>query len=251
MGNNLFVYDKVVREGTVAVSPSGNYQAGYEPSKIKNIWVDYVYRSSAGTKNTNIDIESAGAVNVLTRACALYGLNLTASYTTLKLQKYVAGWVDIGDFEYDADNGRAIITFSQVSVSKYRVVMDDPNVSSYVQLGVVLLGDYKWISRGYEYGASHDLDDSSGHLYSKDGHLNVREGREIETQAVTYEVLSDDEANLEAVYKAVGKKNPLVFIGDSVQKKETMRYIIFEGKFGRRIPGYLFKTITLVWLRLD
>lgn len=251
MGDNLFIYDKVVREGTVTVSPGGNFQVGFEPSKIKNMWVDYVYRSSAGTKNANIDMESKGSVNVLTRACALYGLNLTSSYTTLKLQKYVSGWVDIGNFEYDADNGRAIITYSQVSVSKYRVVMNDPNVPSYVQLGVALLGDYECISRGYEYGATHDLDDSSGHLYSKDGHLSVREGREIEAQAVTYEVLSDDEERLETVYRAVRKKNPLVFVGDSTQKKQTMKYIIFEGRFGHGIPGHLFKRITLTWLRLD
>lgn len=250
-GYNEYLYDKIVRAGDISVVPPTNYEPGYEPSKIKNVWIDYVYRSLAGTKNATIEVESEGSVSIATTGCALYGLNLTSGYTTLKLQRYTGSWVDVGNFDYDADTGRAIMTFAEVSASRYRIVMDDTAVASYVQLGVIILGSYIFTSRGYEYGASHDLDDTSSHLYSKDGHLNVREGREIEAQAVTYEVLSADEAKLESVYKEVGKKYPLVFIEDHTQAKETMRYIIFEGRFGRRYPGYLFRTITLAWSRLD
>ena len=250
-GQNEFIYDKIVRTGTLSVSPPENFQVGYEVSKIKNLWIDYVYRSAAGTKNANIDIESNGAVSIATKGCALYGLNLTSSYTTLKLQRYSGGWVDVANFDYDSDNGRAVITYAEVSASKYRIVMDDPNVSSYVQLGVIVLGGVEFLSRNYEYGASHDLDDASTHFYSKDGHLSVMEGREMEAQAVVYEVLAVDEAKLETVYKAAGKKFPLVFIEDHSEAKQTMRYIIFEQRFGRRTPGYLFKTITLSWIRLD
>lgn len=248
---NGFIYDKIVRQGEVTVSPAENYQVGYEPSKIKNIWIDYVYRSAAGTKNANIDIEAKDSVEVTATGCVLYGLNLTSSYTTLKLQRYTTVWVDVCTLYYDADNGRALGWFSQVSASKYRIVMADSTVSSYVQLGIIILGDFIEISRGYEYGATSDLDDSSAHRYSKDGHLNVAVGREIELQAVTYEVMAADEAKLETIYKAVRKRYPLVFIEDSAQLTETMKYIIFQARFGRRIPGYLFKTITLSWMRLD
>ena len=250
-GYNEFLFDKIVRAGDISVVPGTNYQPGYEPLKIKNIWIDYVYRSLAGTKNATIEIESEGSVSVATKGCALYGLNLTSGYTTLKLQRYTTSWVDIGNFDYDADNGRAIMTYAEVSAAKYRIVMDDSNVASYVELGVIVLGSYVFTSRGYEYGASRDLDDTSTHIYSKDGHLNVREGREIEAQAVTYEILSADEAKLETVYKEVGKKYPLIFIEDHTQAKQTMRYIIFEGRFGRRYPGNLFRTVTLAWSRLD
>jgi len=250
-GFNRFIYDKIVRTGDVTVYPSTNFQPGYEPPKIKNIWVDYVYRSLAGTKSANIDVESKGSVDVPVSGCALYGLNLTASYTTLKLQKFTTIWVDVADFEYDDVNGRAIAFFTETSEHKYRIVMNDPNVSSYVQLGVIVLGGAKELSRGYEYGASSDLDDSSEHRYSKDGHLSVAVGREIKAQAVTYEVMVADEAKLETVYKAAGRRYPLVFVEDSSQRKETMRYIIFQGRFGRKIPGYLFKIITLSWARLD
>lgn len=248
---NRFIYDKIVRTGTITVYPSTNFQPGYEPSKIKSIWIDYVYRSLAGTKSANIDIESKGSVDVTVSGCALYGLNLTSSYTTLKLQKYVIGWVDVADFDYDAVNGRAIVFFVQASEHKYRIVMDDPNVASYVQLGAIVLGGAVELSRGYEYGATSDLDDSSQHRYSKDGHLSVAVGRNIKVQAVTYEVMVADEALLETVYLAAGRRYPLVFVEDHSQGKETMKYIIFQARFGRRIPGYLFKTITLSWVRLD
>lgn len=250
-GFNRFIYDKIVRTGDVTVYPSTNFQPGYEPSKIKSMWVDYVYRSLAGTKNANIDIESKGSVDVPVQGCALYGLNLTSSYTTLKLQKYVTGWVDVANFDYDAVNGRAIVFFTETSEHKYRIVMNDPNVASYVQLGVIVLGGAVELSRGYEYGATSDLDDSSEHRYSKDGHLSVAVGRDIELQAVTYEVMAADEAKLETVYRAVRRRYPLVFVEDHSQGKETMRYIIFQARFGRRIPGYLFKNITLSWARLD
>lgn len=251
MGFNRFIYDKIVRTGDITVYPSTNYQPGYEPSKIKNMWVDYVYRSLAGTKNANIDVESKGSVDVAVSGCALYGLNLTSSYTTLKLQKFTTIWVDVAAFDYDAVNGRAIVFFTETSEHKYRIVMNDPNVASYVQLGAIVLGKATEISRGYEYGASSDLDDSSEHRYSKDGHLSVAVGRDIKTQGVTYEVMATDEARLEAVYLAAGRRYPLVFVEDSSQCKETMKYIIFQGRFGRRIPGYLFKIITLFWARLD
>jgi len=250
-GDNVFIYDEIVRAGDISVVPSSNFQPGYEPSKIKNIWVDYVYRSLAGTKNATIEIESEGSVVIATTGCALYGLNLTGSYTTLKLQMYTTQWVDVANFDYDSSNGRAIVSYAEVSASKYRIVMDDPTVASYVQLGVIVLGSSIQLSRGYEYGATNDLDDTSAHIYSKDGHLNVMQGREVEAKTVTYEVMLGDESRLERVYRKTRKRFPLVFVEDHTQAKETMRYIIFEGRYGRRIPGNLFKTISLSWLRLD
>lgn len=251
MGLNVFIYDKIVRTGDIIVVPSNNYQVGYEVTKIKNIWVDYVFRSAAGTKNATLEVESEGSVAITSTCCALYGLNLTSSYTTLKLQRYSAGWIDVANFTYDDTNGRALAFYTEVSSTKYRIVMDDATLSSYVQLGVIVLGHFKQPSRTYEYGASSDLDDASRHTFSKDGHLNVVEGRTIELQTVVYEVLAVDEAKLEAVYSVVRKKYPLVFVEDYADATGTMKYIIFQGKFGRTFPGNLFKTIRLSWIRLD
>lgn len=247
MGKQRFLYDKVVRIGSVSVVPSTNYQPGYEPIKIQSFWRDYVYRSLAGTKNATIEIEAPGSVAIATTACVLYGLNLTSSYTTLKLQKDVSGWVDVADFEYDAVNGRAICFYTEVTVVKYRVVMNDPNVASYVQLGVILLGSYEEISRGYEYGASADVEDTSDHMYSKKGYITVAVGFKKKRRAVVYEVLEVDEKKLESVYDIVGKERPFVFIPDSDQAKETMEYSIFKERFSRQVENSLFRRITLVW----
>lgn len=247
MGKQRFLYDKVVRVGSVAVVPSTNYQPEYEPVKIQSFWRDYVYRSLAGTKNATIEIVSPGSVAIATSACVLYGLNLTSSYTTLKLQKNVAGWQDVADFEYDAVNGRAICFFTEITVVEYRVVINDPNVASYVQLGVVMLGSYEELSRGYEYGASSDIEDTSDHMYSKKGYITVAVGYKKKRRAVLYEVLEEDEQKLESIYNLVGKEHPFVFISNSDQALSTMEYSIFKERFSRRVENSLFRRITLVW----
>lgn len=247
MGLNRFLYDKLVRDGAVTVDPTTNYQPGYEPSKIQNIWTDYVYKSAAGTKNANLDFTLDGATSVSIEGVALWGLNLTSSYQTLKLQKWTGSWVDVGDFEYDAPNGRGILFFTPVSHIKYRVVMADTNVASFVQMGAAQLGDYEEISRGWEYGATYDIEDTSEHLYSKKGYLNVSVGYQSFMRGVTYVVLSADEGKLDTVFRTVGKQRPFVFVKDASDAKNTMEYCIFKDKFSRRHDDTLFSSVSLVW----
>lgn len=362
MGNQRFVYDKIVRTGTLSLPIITDYHPSYPVGSIQNIWRDYVYRSKYGTgsgwgyfkitssnqwidfsegggelnaqistgdydadtlataiktamdtagaltytitydeglnkfilaasgtfsllwqSGTNsansmgdtlgfdvsaddtglssytadyvrihteavVEMESYGSLTVSTKSCVLYGLNLTASPATFKLQRYTGSWVDVATFDYDEANHRAICFYSEVSAVKYRIYIQDPtNSDGYIQIGTILLGDYEELSRGYEYGASADVEDTSVHMYSKAGYLTVAVGFKKKRRAVVYEVLEADEQKLENVFDLVGKQFPFVFVSDSVQAKETMEYAIFKDRFGRRIEGAYFRRIGLVW----
>lgn len=244
---NRFIWDKIVRSGSVTVDPGINYQVGFEPSKIQNIWRDYVYRSAAGTKNANLDFTQDGVTSISTEACTLWGLNLTSSYQTLKLQKWTGSWVDIGNFEYNATKGCAVIFYEAVSSVKYRVVMADTNVESYVQLGAAHLGEYEEISRGWEYGASYDVEDTAEQAYSKAGYISTASGYQRYVRGVTYVVLQADEAKLEKLYNQVGKEHTFSLVLDSDDPENTMEYCIFLETFKRKQPENLFTEVSLVW----
>ena len=254
MAGNEFLIDKLVREGAVTIDPSSNYQPGYEPSKMQNFWTDYVYRSAAGTKNANIDITLDGVTSVQTSGCALYGLNLTSSYQTLKLQKWTGSWVDIGNFEYDAVKGRAVISYTAISHIKYRVVMADTNVASYVQCGFALLGLRKALSRGFDYGAKDEYIDTSRHAFSKAGYLTVQTGYETRIRTLSYDLMSNDEANLQAVWNAVKKRNAFAFYENytsDTQRLATMQLMIMVKGIPWNQENDYFKALTIAMQDLE
>lgn len=254
MPGNEFLIDKLVRQGNVTVNPSNNYQPGYEASKMQSFWTDYVYRSAAGTKSANIDITLDGATSVQTSGCALYGLNLTASYQTLKLQKWTGSWVDVGNFTYSAATGRAILSYTAVSHFKYRVVMADTNVASYVQCGFIILGLRKALSRGYDYGAKDEYGDTSKHSFSKAGYLTVQVGYETRVKTVSYDLMSNDEANLQAVWDAAKMQNAFTFCQDytnDTQRLATMQLMIMVKGLPWTQENDYFKALTLAMQDLE
>lgn len=211
---------------------------------LSSYTADYVRIHSAAA----VVIDSLDTASIATKSCAVYGLNLTATPQVFKLQRYTGSWVDVATFDFDYTNQRAICFYTQVSDDKYRIYIEDrTNPSFYIQVGTILLGDYEEISRGYEYGASVDVEDTSEHMYSKKGYITVAVGFKRKRRAVVYEVLAADEQKLENLYNLVGKEFPFVFVADSAQAKETMEYSIFKDRFGRRIEDSIFRRITLVW----
>jgi hypothetical protein len=363
MGNQRFLYDKIVREGSVSPIVLTDYHPDYPVSKVQNIWTDYAYRSKYGassgwgyfkitTSNQWVDFDEGGSelnaqltvgdydadtlcteiktrmeavgaytynityeeslhkfriqsptgnftlrwssgthsstsvgdtigfdvtaddtglslytadyvrihtsaavvidslatASIATKACAVYGLNLTATPQAFKLQRYTTSWVDVATFDYDSTNKRAICFYTEVSDDKYRIYIEDRiNSDYYIQVGAILLGDYEELSRGYEYGASSDVEDSSEHMYSKKGYITVAVGYRRKRRAVVYEVLDADEQKLDKIFNLVGKEHPFVFVADSAQAKETMEYGIFSSRFTRRKQDNLFWRVGLVW----
>lgn len=198
-------------------------------------------------------IESGDSSAITCDGCALFGLNLTSSYQILQLDRWTgSAWDKIGDFEYDFDNKRAILMWSASASIKYRVLVRDwTNPLRYFQCGVPVLGQYSEISRGYQYGASFNLDDTSVHQYSKKGYLNVKRGFIKRGRSVEYVVMSADETLLEDLYYTYGKQEPLVFVRDADDPENTMEYIIFVGAFNRREEDAYFKSIGLTWLEVN
>jgi len=196
-----------------------------------------------------VEIESYDQSAITTIGCALFGLNLLSAYQILKLQRYTgSAWEDIGNFEYDSTNKRAIIFFTQKSASKYRVyIRDRENPLGYIQVGAFLLGDYQELSVGYEYGAVQDLDDVSPKQYSKKGYVNITVGYEMDVEAVEYTCQSADETKMETVWNNTLKRYPLVFVRDASQAKQTMKYILFRDKFRRVQEDAYTKVVTLMW----
>lgn len=198
-------------------------------------------------------IETGDSSAISCSACTLFGLNLTSSYQILKLQRWTGSvWEDIGNFDYDYDNRRAIVMWTPSSSIKYRVVARDwSNTDRYFQCGVPLIGDYEEISRGYEYGASYPIDDTSAHTYSKKGYLNVKRGYIKRGRVVEYVVMNADEVKLEDIYYNQGKHYPIVFVKDADDPENTMEYIIFTGAFDRTEEDDFFVSIGLTWIEVN
>lgn len=256
-------YQENINRFTIA-SPSGNFDLlwqsgthsansvgdtiGFNTSVNDTGISSYTAASVRIHSAVSVEIETAGNVQVVTKACAVYGLNLTSSPQSFKLQRYTTSWVNVVDFEYDYVNKRAVCFFSEISDDKYRIYIEDrTNPDGYVQVGTILLGDYEEISRGYEYGASADVEDTSEHMYSKKGYITVAVGFKKKRRAVIYEVREADETKLENIYNLVGKEFPFVFIADSAQAKETMEYAIFKDRFSRSIQDSQSKRVALIW----
>jgi len=240
-------FDLLWQSGTHSASSVGDtlgFDTSANDTGISSYTANFMRIHSA----VAVEIESIGNLAVSTKACVVYGLNLTSSPESFKLQRYTTSWVNVVDFEYDYANKRAICFFSEISDDKYRIYIEDrTNSEGYIQVGTILLGDYEEISRGYEYGATSDMDDTSEHMYSKKGYITVAVGFMKKRRAVVYEVLAADEQKLEDIYNLVGKEFPFVFVADSDQAKETMEYAIFKDRFSRRIQDSQFKRIALIW----
>jgi len=198
-------------------------------------------------------METGDASAISCSACALFGLNLTSSYQTLQLDRWTgSAWEKIGDFDYDYPNRRAILMWIPSASIKYRVLAKDwSNADRYFQCGAVVLGDYAEISRGYDYGASFPIEDTSVHLYSKKGYLNVKRGYIKRGRSVEYLVMAADEAILEDVYYNQGKHYPVVFVKDADDPENTMEYIIFTGVFDRTEEDAYFVSVGLTWVEVN
>jgi hypothetical protein len=198
-----------------------------------------------------VEIETSDQAAVSVKCAAFFGLNVTSAYTTMELQKDTGGgtWVKVDDFTYDDASGIAVVMFTEQSGSKYRIyIVDRENALGYVQVGTGLVGSFYELSKWFKYGFSEDIDDTSKHQYSKQGHINVITGYFLDSKGVTYELLSADEGYLEALYRDVGKRYPFVFVRDSDDAINTVEYCIFTGKFSRRGQDAYTKEITLAWV---
>ena len=224
-------------------------QIGYDDSQDDTGSNSYVADYMRIHNRAGFEIDSWDASSVSTDFCALFGLNLTASYQTLKLQRYSGGgFVDVGDFTYNASDGSAIIFYEEVSATKYRVVAQDwTNPDLYAEFGVPILGRYQEISRGYEYGASITDDDTSEKSYSKGGYLNIIMGYNTRVQAVSYEVMAADVAKFQLVWSYVMKRYPFVFVEDSDNPSTTMSYVIFRNGIEYQRMDEFFQRVTMVW----
>jgi hypothetical protein len=185
-------------------------------------------------------------------ACALFGLNLTSAYQVLKLQRWTgSSWEDKGDFIYNATVGEAIVFVSSSSSTEWRILGRDwANTDGYIQFGNIIPGYYKELSRGYEYGASDDIEDTSQHQFTKKGYVNVIVGFQKKVRGVEYSLMETDREAIRDVYEAVGKQHPFVFVKDSDDAINTMSFCMFVGKFGDREDDAYFDTITLAWMEM-
>lgn len=195
------------------------------------------------------EVETVDQSAVSTTFMVVLGLNLTSSYQILKAQRWTgSAWQDLVDLEYNSTDGWAIGFWASSSATQYRVLIRDwTNPQLYAEVGTVLVGTYEEISRGYEYGASFEIEDTSKHAFSKQGYLNVQVGYQREVRVVEYEVMATDEAKLLSFYRAVGRKYPFVFVKDADDPENTMEYAIFISKFGEREEDAYFHSVGLAW----
>lgn len=183
---------------------------------------------------------------------ALIGLNVTSTYQVMKLQRWTgSAWEDKGNFSYDYTTGMAIVFVSSSSSVKWRILIRDwQNSAGYIQFGHIIPGYYEELSRGYEYGATNDIEDTSQHQFSKTGHVNVIVGYQTKVRAVEYDLMETDREKIRSIYEVVGKRHPFVFVQDSDDAINTMSYCMFIAKFGDREEDSFFDTITLSWMEL-
>ena len=197
-----------------------------------------------------ITLECKGGAAISATCAVLLGLNISSAYQSITLQRDVTGsWITVGTMTYDAATGVAYAFFSSVSSTKWRVVIQDwENSDGYIEIGTAVIGDYYTISKWFQHGFSEDVDDTTTHSYSKQGYVNAVIGYFKEVQGVTYEVLATDEGYLNDMYLTVGTRYPFVFVQDSDDVLNTLKYVMFAGKFSRRGKDAYTKEITLAWV---
>lgn len=245
------------------ISASGNFTLQCSTYQTNAIWADIGFSTASDKSGTNayqgdyvrihngfaVEFESSDQSAITCSSCAVFGLNLTSAYQLLQCDRWTgSAWSKAADFEYDSTSGMAICSFTPQAGTKFRVFGRDwENASGYAQVGTVVCGEYKELSRGYEYGATFDIEESSVHKKSKKGYISVKVGYQTIVRVVEYCVMSEDEAKLEALYVDVGKVHPFVFVKNHADAINTMEFAIFRAKFGRREEDDFFKTINLAW----
>lgn len=250
MGYNRFLYDLLVRDGNLVLSTPSDYNPMYPVENIRNIWTDYPYRSATGSlTGVNVEFQIKGSASIATTCAAIFGLNLTAAYQTLKWQYWnTSTWVDIGNFVYDSVRKCAIIFYASQSATKFRVSMTDTgNTDNYLQLGAAVVGKYVELSTWYNFGATFDREDTSSRFYSKRGHVNVVSGFERKVRGVTYEVQTADELKLLEVWEKSYCVYPFVFVRDSAVPSTTMEFALFNDKFPEEQLDDYTKRYSLIW----
>ena len=192
-----------------------------------------------------------GSARTIT-AVAIMGMNVTSTYQILKLQRWTgSSWEDKGDFVYNAVAGEGIVFPTSSSSIKWRILVRDwENAAGYIQFGNIVPGYYKELSRGYEYGASDDIDDTSQHQFTKKGYINVVVGFQKRMRAVEYNLMETDREAIRDIYTAIGKQQPFVFVKDSDDAINTMSYCMFVAKLGGREEDDYFQSITLAWMEM-
>jgi len=195
-------------------------------------------------------INCYGGAAVSATCVVVLGMNTSSAYQSMKLQRDVAGtWTDVSTLTYDDVTGVAYAFFSTVSSTAWRVVVRDwENSDGYLEFGTAIVGDYYTISKWFQHGFSEDVEDTTTHSYSKQGYVNAVIGYFKEVQGVTYEVLATDEGYLNDMYLTVGTRYPFVFVQDSDDVLNTLKYVMFAGKFSRRGKDAYTKEITLAWI---
>lgn len=185
-------------------------------------------------------------------ACALFGMNVTSAYQIFKLQRWTgSAWEDKGDFVYDAEAGEAIVFATSASSIKWRILIRDwENAAGFIQFGNIVPGQYTELTRGYEYGAADDIEDTSQHQFTKKGYVNVIVGFQKRLRAVEYNLMETDREAIRDIYIAIGKQHPFVFVSDSDDAVNTMSYCMFVAKLGGREEDDYFQNITLAWMEM-
>jgi len=244
MGKQRFLFDKIVRDGTISASSAA---PGFPAAYIQNsLWPTFKWRAT-GKASEYVIID--GGASVSTMGMTIHGANFSSG-VTLDLSKWSGGaWVDMDiTMEYSAIRGEGIAFWTPVPSTKYKfIIADSGNSASYVEFGSWLLGDYEELSRGYEYGATEDIDDISETERSLKGFISVAEGYEEDIKAVEYEVLAADAVKLKNVWSRVKKRRPFAFIGDSGDKLNTMRLSLFCANYAEEILDDYWKRICLAW----
>lgn len=194
-------------------------------------------------------VDSFDGSAVQTSGCVLLGLNVTSSYQIFRLDKWVTSvWSTVGSFTYNSTAKVACIFYTPTSATKYRVVIRDwTNANKYIKIGVPVLGEYQELSRGYEYGATIRLDDTSQRQYSKGGYLNISVGYEHVVESVVYELMSADEAKIDTVWSNVMRRYPFVFIRDSANPSTTLKYALLQSAVDKQQLDEYFKRVTMTW----
>lgn len=245
-GKNRFLYDLFVRTGTYVLTNPSDANPSYPVENIRNMWTDCCYKEKVGqTNDVLIEITLPAAVSIT--CAAFFGLNLTASYETCKLQRYSSGWVDVANLSYSLAKHQAVATFASVSTDRVRIVLKDTTNTDLIQLGTAIIGKYVELDHTFEHGATKDKDDIIETRYSKKGNVSIVSGYQVSVVGVTYEVLAADEVKLEEVWDACGKSYPFAFIEDSNNQVSTMLYSRFIEKFSRELTDDYYRTITLMW----